>query len=110
MKYCKKCLQPDTRPGIRFIDGVCYACIYEENKEDVDWDERFKELQDIAEEAKRNSKSPYNCVIGVSGGKDSTFQAVYAKEKLGLNVLLVNSEPDGITEAGASWEIVQHAK
>ena len=101
MKYCKKCLQPDTRPGIKFDEnGICYACLYEEEKKKIDWIAREKELKEIAEWAKRTAKGPYHCVIGVSGGKDSTFQAVYAKEKLGLNVLLVNSEPDKITEIG----------
>lgn len=101
MRYCKKCLQPDTRPGIKFDEnGVCYACLYEEEKKKIDWNAREKELKEIAEWAKKTAKGPYHCVIGVSGGKDSTFQAVYAKEKLGLNVLLVNSEPDQITEIG----------
>lgn len=101
MKYCKKCLQPDTRPGIKFNEeGICYACLYEEEKKKIDWEQREKELKEIAEWAKKTAKGPYHCVIGVSGGKDSTFQAVYAKEKLGLNVLLVNSEPDQITEVG----------
>lgn len=104
MRYCKKCLQPDTRPGILFNeDGVCYACLYEESKKQIDWDQRFSELQKIADEAKekaRKTGNPYDCVIGVSGGKDSTFQAVYCKEKLGLNPLLVNSAPDEITEIG----------
>lgn len=104
MRYCKKCLQPDTRPGILFNeDGVCYACLYEESKKQIDWDQRFSELQKIADEAKekaRKTGNPYDCVIGVSGGKDSTFQAVYCKEKLGLNPLLVNIAPDEITEIG----------
>lgn len=104
MKYCKKCLQPDTRPGILFDEEqVCYACRYEENKRLIDWTAREKELRDIAEKAKKESKRrnvSYDCVIGVSGGKDSTFQAVYAKEKLGLHPLLVNCVPDEITDIG----------
>lgn len=101
MKYCKKCLQPNTRPGIKFNEeGTCYACLYEEEKKNIDWISREKELKEIAEWAKKTAKGAYHCVIGVSGGKDSSFQAVYVKEKLGLNVLLVNSEPDKITEIG----------
>ena len=101
MKYCKKCLQPNTRPGIKFNEeGICYACLYEEEKKNIDWISREKELKEIAEWAKKTAKGAYHCVIGISGGKDSSFQAVYAKEKLGLNVLLVNSEPDKITEIG----------
>ena len=105
MKYCKKCLQPDTRPGISFDDNqICYACLYEVSKASIDWNKRMEELINIAETVKENARSsgsPYDCVIGVSGGKDSTFQAIYAKEKLGLKVLLVNNEPDGITPVGS---------
>lgn len=104
MKYCKKCLQPDTRPGIVFNkEGICYACLYEDSKKSIDWNERELELRNIAEEAKIERKrrgNLYDCVIGVSGGKDSTFQAVYVKEKLGLKPLLVNCAPDGITPVG----------
>ena len=101
MKYCKKCLQPDTRPGIVFDEhGVCAACNYQDQVyHTIDWEERQRKLREIAEWAK-SKHAPFDCVIGVSGGKDSTFQALYAKEKLGLHVLLVNCEPDEITEVG----------
>ncbi|MCR4679237.1 MAG: N-acetyl sugar amidotransferase [Lachnospiraceae bacterium] len=104
MRYCKRCLQPDTRPGIVFDEeGVCFACKYEESKATIDWDARRKELEEYAEYAKSEAKKRgnyYDCIVGVSGGKDSTFQAVYAKEKLGLNPLLINCMPDEITEIG----------
>ena len=104
MKYCKKCVQPDTRPGIVFDEqGVCPACLYEEEKKNIDWASREAELKGIVDWAKEKSKeinSNYDCVIGVSGGKDSTFQALYARDRLGLRPLLVNSEPEGITEIG----------
>lgn len=104
MRYCKRCLQPDTRPGIVFDDEqVCFACRYEESKATIDWEAREAELKAIADEAKAESikrGNTYDCIIGVSGGKDSTFQAVYAKEKLGLNPLLINCMPDEITEIG----------
>lgn len=104
MIYCKKCLQPDTRPGILFNEnGVCYACLYEESKKKISWDQRFIQLKQIANDAKEKTKKNgniYDCVIGVSGGKDSTFQAVYCKEKLGLHPLLINCVPDEITEIG----------
>jgi len=104
MKYCKKCVQPDTRPSIYFNESqICGACIYEENKKNVDWEKREKELHNIAKWAKNESNKrgvSYDCVIGVSGGKDSTFQSFYAKEKLGLHPLLVNCMPDEISEIG----------
>ena len=101
MRICNRCIQPDTRPGIYFDEqGVCGACLWEEKKKEIDWESREKELRDIAEWAKKTTKSNYDCVIGVSGGKDSTKQALTARDLLGLRCLLVNSEPEGITEIG----------
>lgn len=104
MKYCKRCLQPDTRPNIVMDDEqVCFACRYEESKKTIDWEARENELRQIAEEAKEEAAKRgnlYDCVIGVSGGKDSTFQALYARDRLGLNPLLINCMPDEITEIG----------
>ncbi len=102
MQYCKICIQTDTRPGISFSeDGICSACDYRSKKfPKIDWTERQKQLQEIVDWAKENSRGGYDCVIGISGGKDSTFQALYAKEQLRLNVLLVNVAPDNITEVG----------
>lgn len=103
MRICKKCIQPDTRPGIFFDEnGVCGACLWEEEKKVIDWKSRERELEEIASWAKKKSESNYDCVIGISGGKDSTKQAVTARDRLGLRCLLVNYEPEGITELGKS--------
>ena len=101
MRVCNRCIQPDTRPGIYFDDqGICGACLWEEEKKEIDWESREKELRDIAEWAKKTTKSNYDCAIGVSGGKDSTKQALTARDLLGLRCLLINCEPEGITEIG----------
>lgn len=101
MRICKRCIQPDSRPNIFFDDnGICGACIWQDEKKKIDWESREKELQDVANWAKINSKGNYDCAIGVSGGKDSTFQALTARDRLGLRCLLVNSEPDDITDIG----------
>lgn len=101
MKICSKCIQPDTRPGIHFSDdGICGACLWEEEKKNIDWNKRKQELDEICSWAKKTTTSNYDCAIGVSGGKDSTFQAIYARDTLGLRCLLVNGEPDGRTEIG----------
>lgn len=104
MRYCRRCLQPDTRPGIVFDEeGICYACRYEEGKKDTDWAKREETLKAIAADAKEKARAagrPYDCIIGVSGGKDSLFQALYARDKLGLHPMLVNCMPDMITEIG----------
>ena len=101
MKYCRKCVQPDTRPGLVFDgEGVCMACRFSEQIETIDWDERQRQLREIAEWAKETSHGGFDCVVGVSGGKDSTVQALYVKDQLGLKALLVNYVPDNITEVG----------
>ena len=99
MEICKKCIQPNTRPGLYFNEnGICGACVWYEEKNTIDWEYRKKELNELVQWAKRTTKSNYDCVIGVSGGKDSTAQAVIAKDQLGLRCLLVQCEPENITE------------
>lgn len=103
MKYCKKCLQSDTRPGTKFdANGVCPACNYFETLADVDWEERRKELDEIVAFGKAHNQSGYDCIIGVSGGKDSTRQAFYVKEVLKMNPLLVclSYPPEQVSQRG----------
>lgn len=105
MKYCVKCLQPDTRPGTRFDErGVCPACNYHASLAAVDWDERKKELDEIVAFGRAHNHSGYDCIIGVSGGKDSTRQAIFVKEVLGMNPLLVNLgyPPEQVTQRGVN--------
>src|SRR3989344_1830050 len=91
MKFCKRCVQPDTRPSIRFNDeGICPACQYVDKIPDIDWQARKEELKEIIKLGKENNVSGYDCIIGVSGGKDSTRQALFVKEQLGLKPLLVS--------------------
>ena len=100
VKICTKCIQPNTRPGIYFSqESICGACLWEEEKNKINWNERIKELKGIVEIAK-NKKADYDCVIGVSGGKDSTKQAITARDDLGLKCLLVNYQPENITDIG----------
>ena len=50
MNYCKRCVMPDTRPGIQFDkNGVCGACITNEHKKSVDYEKRFKQLERICD-------------------------------------------------------------
>ena len=103
MKYCVKCLQPDTRPGIRFDEyGVCPACNYHASLKNVDWSERRRELDEVVAFGRANNHSGYDCIIGVSGGKDSTRQAIFVKEVLKMNPLLVNLSypPEQVAQRG----------
>lgn len=103
MKYCKNCLQPDTRPNTKFDnDGVCPACIYFYKLPDVDWRERFQILQKILSKSTKRTNQQFDCIIGVSGGKDSTRQAIWARDKFGLRPLLacLSYPPEQVTQRG----------
>ena len=103
MKYCKECLQPDTRPNTLFTGaGICPACNYFHLLKKVDWDERYGILVDLVNSFPKSKKHKFDCIIGVSGGKDSTRQALFVRDKLGLNPLLtcLSYPPQQITERG----------
>lgn len=90
MKYCAKCVMPTSRPGLLFDEeGVCSACRWYEKKLSIDWKEKYLELREICDKAKKDTKAPWDCVVGVSGGKDSTWQALCLKYEFGMNPLLV---------------------
>ena len=75
MRYCKKCLYPDTKPQIIFNDeGICSACVNHDKKEIIDWDKKRQEFQEILHKYKSRNKTNYDCIIPVSGGKDSHYQ------------------------------------
>ena len=96
MRYCTCCLYPENaKPTIIFDDeGVCSGCRYHESRKklEIDWDERQKMLGEILEEAKVMAKqrgNSHDCIIPVSGGKDSHFQVWKLKEMYGMNPLMV---------------------
>ena len=96
INYCKGCFMPSTRPRISFgEDGFCNGCIYNRNRSsDIDWEQRKKELIDLVTQSKNKESNPtYDCVIGWSGGKDSSAVALMLRKELGLNPLLVTFSP-----------------
>lgn len=103
MRYCKICLFPETKPDLFFDDqGVCSACVSSiQKKNEIDWNNREKEFFEIINKYKKQpNESGYDCLIPVSGGKDSTYQAYFMKEVCGLNPLCVCFETTSITELG----------
>jgi len=104
MKYCDICLQPNTRPGTLFIDGNCPACTFILGSQVWDWDSRVSILKDVTHSFAKESSGPYDSILGVSGGKDSTRLAIWARDFLGLNPLLVsvNYPPEQLTKRGAN--------
>ena len=100
MIYCRICILPDTRPGITLDEnGVCSACLGHRDKEElIDWDERARQFQELVDRAKSRAGS-YDCVVPVSGGKDSWYQVIKAQE-YGLNVLAITWRTPARTEIG----------
>lgn len=95
---CRTCIYPDTRPDTHFVDGVCSGCVSYIERQKIDWDLRLNQLDRILCIATDNS-APYDCVVPVSGGKDSTMQVLKLKE-LGARVLAVNSGTDYLSPIG----------
>ncbi len=93
---------PDTRPGIYFDEeGICSACRAYEKRALIDWNTRKKELEALCDRHRTKDTFGYDCVIAVSGGKDSHFQVHVLKERMGMNPLLVSVEDNfPMTEAG----------
>lgn len=102
MRFCTKCIMPDTRPGITFDqNGVCIACQNNERKRHVDWDARMDELKVLCDKYRRKQPGQYDCIIAVSGGKDSHYQVHVMKEVMDMNPLLITVEDFfTMTEAG----------
>ena len=102
MKYCKACVMPDTRPGIYFDENqVCSACNNYNKKKHTNWAVRWEELNKMCDRYRNQGKFGYDCIIAVSGGKDSHYQTYIMKEKMGMNPLLVTVEDNmSMTEAG----------
>ena len=100
MKYCSKCLMPDTRPGITFADGVCAPCINYAKQKNTDWDKRRKELEALCDKHRGCNDDYYDCAIAVSGGKDSHYQVYVVKELMGMNPVLLAVGNIDWTETG----------
>ncbi|PIQ48603.1 MAG: flagellin modification protein, PseA [Cytophagales bacterium CG12_big_fil_rev_8_21_14_0_65_40_12] len=103
MKYCSNCLFPETKPDLSFNDeGVCSACTAAELKDQgIDWEERAKQFHEIVDHYRLpKEKTGWDCIVPVSGGKDSTYQAYFMKEVCGLNPLCVCFETTMVTALG----------
>lgn len=100
MRYCARCILPDTRPGITLDDsGVCSACRGHDDKaHHIDWPARAHAFDALAADAKARAEG-YACIVPVSGGKDSWYQVITAKRH-GLTVLAVTWRTPGRTAVG----------
>lgn len=91
---------PDSKPDLNLDEnGVCNACRSYENRKVVDWDDRKNQLLNLVEQYKSKDGSNWDCIVPVSGGKDSTYQVIKMLQ-LGLNPLCVTATTCHLSDLG----------
>lgn len=100
LTYCKSCVMPDTKPDLHLDEqGICNACRSFEKRKEVDWDVRYQELLKLLDKYRQKNGANWDCIVPVSGGKDSTYQVVRMLQ-LGLNPLCVTSTTCDLSPLG----------
>lgn len=108
IKWCSKCVYPSSSAVPLSFDerGICSGCRAHEQKKDINWDSRLRMLLQEVEPYRKSSG--YECIVPVSGGKDSYYQVHFVIEKLGLKPLLVTYNGNNYIDIG--WENMQRMK
>lgn len=91
INFCRRCLYSSTHPLGLVLDaeGICSGCRIHEEKDTLNWNERWEELRRIVQPY-RSRVDNYDCIVPVSGSQDSYYVVHTVKERLGLNPLLVS--------------------
>ena len=98
--WCDTCLNMSTRPRIEFDqEGRCNACVWKDQKKNIDWTSRQLELTKLLAWSKEKSRS-FDCIVPVSGGKDGSYVAYKLKHEYGMNPLCVTVRPPLALELG----------
>ena len=101
LKYCIRCCMPETQEGLKFDEmGICRACQSAEEKLHIDWPAREKRLRKILKEAKSKARNNYDCIVPISGGKDSTFQLHVIVKVYKMKPLAVTFNHNWYSETG----------
>ena len=102
MKWCKKCVYPASSAVPLAFDenGICSGCRTAGERDKIDWERRRKLFECLIEEYRSKDGSRYDCIIPVSGGKDSYYQVHIIKKVYGLNPLLVTYNGNNYTDTG----------
>jgi N-acetyl sugar amidotransferase len=91
---------PDTKPDLKLdSEGICNACNSYINRKVIDWDQRRTELDGILKKYKASNNGNWDCIVPVSGGKDSTYQVIRMLQ-MGLNPLCVTSTTCDLSQLG----------
>lgn len=91
VQTCKRCLYNTNHPLGLVLDaeGICSGCRVHEEKNTLDWSERWQRLEDLVKPYRSRDSRNYDCIVPVSGAGDSFFVVHVVKERLRLNPLLV---------------------
>lgn len=113
IRWCTKCVYPSisAAPMEFNEEGVCTGCQMADGKDNIsasEWERRKDLLRGILDEYRSRDGSNYDCIIPVSGGKDSYFQAHVLKEEFGLRPLLVTYNGNNYLPVG--WRNVHRMK
>lgn len=102
MQYCTSCVLPSISPTpLTFDDrGVCSACRVAEQRDDIDWAEREKLFAGLLDGYRSKDGSNYDCIVPVSGGKDSYYQTHLVTKKYALKPLLVTYHGNNFLPVG----------
>jgi len=91
---------PDTKPDLYLDDdGICNACRSFEKRKEINWELRKTELANILKNYKSKDQTHWDCIIPVSGGKDSTYQVIKMLE-LGMTPLCVTGTTCHLSDIG----------
>ena len=110
MRSCSNCVYPQIAVFVTLEDdGVCSGCRVSRQKPVIDWNERGGMLREILEHFRSKDGSTYDCIIPVSGGKDSYFQTHVIKNVYGMNPLLVTYHGNNyLPEGQANLDRMRH--
>lgn len=103
MKYCQRCVYPAIAAHLEIQGGICSACRTAEqmsNITDEDWVRRQAQFGDLVSSIRAKSSNTYDCLIPVSGGKDSYYQTHIMTKKYGLKPLLVTYHGNNFLPVG----------
>ena len=102
LRYCVRCCMPETAEGIQFDErGVCNACNSSEEKMHINWEQRERDLREKLERHKEKFKDrQWDCILPISGGKDSFWQAYVMTSIYGMRPLAVTFSHNWYSETG----------
>jgi N-acetyl sugar amidotransferase len=91
MQVCRRCLYPANHPlGITYdAEGICSGCRVHEEKDLLDWTERKARLEKILDGYRGRARGRHDCIVPVTGGRDSFFIVHLVRKVYGLHPLLV---------------------